>query len=107
MGIKFALLCLATVLVMGCQGRGLLYTSTIEPYTLNFSDSPVGSKSVITNTHQIKVPIGKGNLAGEWDAEVIMRAVREEGITNLHYIDIKKINILTVYSRQTLIVYGD
>jgi len=104
MVIKSALLCLAAVLVMGCSGRGLLYTSTIEPYTLNFSDSPVGSKSVITNTHRLT---GPARITGEWDSEVIMRAVREAGITDLHFMDIKKINILGVYSRQTLIVYGD
>jgi hypothetical protein len=108
MVIKSALVCLAAVLVLGCSERGILYTSIIEPYSRDFRDTPVGTKSVTTNTHRFKEPVSRLSISGEWDSEIIMRAVRQAGITNLYYIDIKTLSILRgTYRRQTLIVYGD
>ena len=110
MVIKAALLLLAAMLLMGCSAppRGLLYTNTTEPYFGNFRDTPAGAKSVAVNSHRITEPLSRLNLSGEWDTDVIMRAVREAGITDLHYIDIKTLSILLgTYRRQTLIVYGD
>jgi len=47
-------------------------------------------------------------VSGEWDTDEIMRLAREEGITDLHHIDIKTLSVLLgLYRRQTLIVYGD
>jgi hypothetical protein len=47
-------------------------------------------------------------LSGEWDNAKLMRVAREEGITKLHYIDIKTFSIvLGIYRRTTLILYGD
>jgi hypothetical protein len=113
MVIKAVLVCLSAVLVLGCSARGvfergMLYTNTIEPYSRDFRDTPVGTKYVATNTYRFSEPISRLNISGEWDSEIIMRAVREAGITNLHYIDIKTLSILRgTYRRQTLIVYGD
>jgi len=108
MAIKAALLCLVATLVMACSARGILYTSTTEPYYKTFRDTPVGTKFVIVNTHRIKEPVSRLSVSGEWDTDEIMRLAREAGITDLHYIDIKTLSILLgTYRRQTLIVYGD
>jgi hypothetical protein len=108
MAIKAVLFCLAAVLVMGCSARGLLYTSTTVPYYKTFRDTPVGTKSVVVNSHRIKEPVSRLSVSGEWDTDEIMRAARKAGITDLHYIDIKTLSILLgTYRRQTLIVYGD
>ncbi len=99
---------MAAMLVMGCSARGLLYTSTTESYSRNFHNTPVGAKSIVINTYRLKEPVSQLSLSGEWDADVIMRAVRDAGITDLHYIDIRTLSILLgTYRRQTLIVYGD
>ncbi len=106
--IKPALVCLAAVVVLGCSERGILYTSTTEPYSRNFSATPVGTRSVAANTHRIKEPLSRLSISGEWNSEIIMRAAREAGITHVHYSDIKTLSILRgTYRRQTLIVYGD
>lgn len=110
MAIKAALLCLAALLVMGCSGRGIVYTNTIKPYSKTFRDTPVGKKVVVINTQGIKTPPGLGppGLAGEWDTDEIIQLAREAGITRLYHIDIKTLSILLgTYRRQTLIVYGD
>ena len=105
---KAALLCMVAMLVMGCSARGLLYTSTTEPYSQTFRNTPVGAKSIVINTYRLKEPVSRVSLSGEWDTDEIMRAAREAGITDLHYIDIKTLSILLgTYRRQTLIVYGD
>jgi hypothetical protein len=108
MAIKAAFLCVVAVLVMGCSARGLLYTSTTEPYYKAFQDTPVGTKSVVVNSHRIKEPVSRLSVSGEWDTDEIMRLAKESGITDIHYIDIKTLSIaLGTYRRQTLIVYGD
>jgi hypothetical protein len=108
MVIKAVLLFFAATMVMGCSARGILYTSTIEPYSGNFHNTPVGTKSVAIKSYLIKEPITSLKISGEWDTDEIVRLARESGITDLHYIDIKTLSILLgTYRRQTLIVYGD
>ncbi len=111
MVIKTSFLCLAAMMVMGCSGRGLLYTNTIKPYSNSFRNTPVGKKVVVINTQNISatVPtITPPGLSGQWDTDEIIRLAREEGITELRHIDIKTLSILLgTYRRQTLIVYGD
>ena len=110
MAIKASLLCLAAILVMGCSGRGILYTNTIKPYTKTFRNTPVGKKVVVINTKKIKTPPGLGppGLAGEWDSDEIIQLARENGITELRHIDIRTLSfLLGTYRRQSLIVYGD
>ena len=108
MAIKAAFLFFVAMLVMGCSARGLLYTNTTEPYYKTFRDTPVGTKSVVVNSHRIKEPVSRLSVSGEWDTDEIMRAARKAGITDLHYIDIRTLSIfLGTYRRQSLIVYGD
>jgi hypothetical protein len=108
MAIKAAFLFLSAMMVMGCSARGLLYTSTTEPYSHDFRDTPVGEKCVFINSDRIKEPLTRVSLSGEWDNDKIMRVAREAGITELHYIDIKTLSIvLGIYRRQALILYGE
>jgi len=111
MAIKAAFFCLAAILVLGCSGRGILYTNTIKPYSKAFRNTPVGGKVVVINTQNIQasVPtITPPGLSGQWDTDEIIHLAREAGITELHHIDIKTLSILLgTYRRQTLIVYED
>ena len=50
MAIKAAFLLSGRMMLMGCSGRGLLYTSTIEPYSGIFGTHRSGQKSVV-NKH--------------------------------------------------------
>jgi hypothetical protein len=115
MAIRAVFVCLAAIMVMGCSARnlvlgenrgsarGILYSSSIEPYSQDFHNTPVGEKSFVVNSYMLEV-----RISGEWDTDEIMRLAREEGITDLHYIDIKTLSVLRgLYRRQTLIVYGD
>jgi len=97
-------------MLAGCSGRGFVYTNTIEPYTKNFHNTPVGGKVVVINTQRLKTPPGLGppGIAGEWDTDEIMRLARKAGITELRHIDIKTFSLLVgTYRRRSLIVYGD
>jgi hypothetical protein len=110
MAIKAVFFCLAAMLVMGCTlpPRGILYNNTTEPYTNDFRDTSVGKKCVSINSNRIQEPLTQVRLSGEWDNAKLMRVAREEGITKLHYIDIKTLSIaLGIYRRTTLILYGD
>ncbi len=104
MAIKVVFFCLVAMLVMGFRPppRGILYTNSTEPYTKHFRDTPVGEKSVSINSNLLQL-----RISGEWDEDKLMRVAREEGITKLHYIDIKTLSILGIYRRTTFVLYGD
>ena len=108
MATKAAYLFLFAMMVMGCSARGLIYTNTTEPYVYVFHDTPVGEKCVSINSDRIKDPVTRVSMSGEWDNDKLIRVAREEGITTLHYIDIKTLSIvLGTFRRQTFIVCGD
>ena len=108
MATKPVLFCIVAMLLVSCSARGLIYTNSTEPYLYDFHDTPVGEKCVSINSDRIKEPITRVSMSGEWDNDKLMRVAREEGITTLHYIDIKTLSIaLGSYRRQTFIVCGD
>lgn len=104
---RFFLVVLASA-VAGCYSPGRLVTWNIAPYTTNFKNTPVGSKSCTIPCHSVKVPVGSFNLQAQWDTDHIRRAALAAGITNIYYIDVQTISFLAdLYRRKRLIVYGD
>lgn len=90
----------------GCGGR--LYTDITKPYTRNFNATPVGSKEFVVENHKVKAPMGNGQISGEWDTGVIVKAAKEAGIEKIYYADKRTLSVFFgVYRRETLILYGD
>lgn len=98
-------------ILLGCQAcglRGLIYSEWTEPYTKDFRQTPVGSLRVTVKDTRIEEPVSGYNLSAEWQIDVIIDAAREQGMTNIHYIDIEYFSVLGgIYSNKTFIVYGD
>ena len=83
--------------------KGLLYTNITRPYTTNFNNTPVGTKTCRANAHQLKV-----RVSGEWGSKTFDNAMREAGMTKCYYADEKRLSLLLgLYRRTTLILYGD
>ena len=88
--------------------RGNLYTHTVQPYSTDFANTPVGSKKCILTSHRLREPTTRAGLSAEWDTRTIREAARAAGITQIHYADLSTIGFVwNTYRRRALIIYGD
>ncbi len=103
------LLSIACILLLsGCVRDGIIYTHKIEPYSKKFNATPVGSKQIIINTHQIKEPASGYNLYAEWTTQFIFNESRRAGINEIYYMDKQTLSVLFgIYKRESIVVYGD
>lgn len=96
------------LLLAGCNASGRLYTKKVEPYTTDFDRTPVGSKSFKLRSHKIQEPITRYNISAEWDTRTIREAAARAGMTNIYFADREILSVaFGIYSRKTLILYGD
>ena len=107
--IRRALLCLlGSFLFTGCTPIGLLYTSTIVPYSEEFRNTPVGSKSCVIDEYQLREPVTRAGLSAVWTTDVILKETRKAGIKEIYYIDKRTVRaLLGTYRHDSLIVHGD
>lgn len=109
MASKLAAVCLATCawLLAGCS-TGVLYSDTVRPLSTDYHATPVGSKRAEVNVYRVKEPISGYNLSAEWDVAALKRVAAEQGITQLHYADIRRIAVLNgLWRRTTYIFHGE
>ena len=95
-------------LTSGCSSPGRLYTNITRPYTTNFNNTPIGTKTCRVKVKRIKEPVSRVGVSGEWNSDAIINAMREAGMTKCYYIDEKTFSLLNeTYRTKTLILYGD
>ena len=105
---RYCVIILIALIMTGCSSPGRLYTNITRPYTTNFNNTPVGTKTCRIKAHRIKEPITPVGVSGEWSSEIINNAMREAGMTKCYYIDEKTFSLLLEsFRRKTLILYGD
>jgi hypothetical protein len=88
---------------------GWLFTWIKAPAQTNFSATPIGSKMGKAETYYLNSPITFYYVPIEFafgDAAV-KRAADEAGITTIYFVDYEFINVLTIYQRMTIRVFGD
>lgn len=88
---------------------GWLFTWIKAPAQTNFSATPIGSKMGKAETYYLNSPITFYYVPIEFafgDAAV-KRAADEAGITKIYFVDYEFINVLTIYQRMTIRVFGD
>jgi len=108
MAIKYILPCLLLILFASCTTDGRLYTNKVIPYSDEFERTPIGSKRCFITDFKVKEPVSGYNISAEWMTSSVYEKVLEAGITKVYYADLKIFSILQgVYSKKTLIVYGD
>jgi len=106
--IKYGIIFITMFLFTGCSSPGILYTNITAPYSTNFKNSPLGSKSCRVNAYRLKEPISRVGLSGEWNSEIIHKAMLKAEMTKCYYADVKTLSFLRgAYRRKTLILYGD
>lgn len=114
MAIRHLTALLATLLLTGCSGlgsslpQGHLYTNVVQPYSIDFQDSPVGSKHCVLDEHQLREPVSGYGVSVEWTSGRILAAARAAGISRISYTEMQTLSFLMgIYRRQRLIVHGD
>lgn len=88
---------------------GGVYTSLKAPLTPNFQKNPTGSGTAKVSqkfTHYFYEPlITHSSFA--WDDVAIAKIAREGGIKEVSYADYEILNVLGIYQRFTVHVYGN
>ncbi|MGZ6224601.1 MAG: TRL domain-containing protein [Syntrophales bacterium] len=103
-----ALYVLCIPVLTGCGTFGIIYSSTVVPYSEEFKETPVGTKRCVINDYQLSEPLTRVSLATEWSTNYISAAAEKAGIKDVYYIDVKTVSILLgIYKHKTLIIYGD
>jgi hypothetical protein len=99
---------LCVLSVAGCAPVGLLYADTVTPYSRNFRETPVGSKTCVIDEYQLKEPVTRVGLSAQWTTEVILTETRKAGIKEIYSIDKRSVSVLLgIYKHDSLIVHGD
>jgi len=90
--------------------QGLLYSSTRAPLTVNFDRTPSGRdrgrKVSSAHTSYFHDPILTGTDFA-WDDASIARIAHEGGLKEIYFADYEAFQILGIYGRFTVNVYGE
>ena len=96
------------LLFCGCAVQGWLITRTVTPYTRDFRETPVGTKTCIISHHKLKEPVSGYDIYAEWTSGTLTNSAANAGITNICYMDLRTFSILAgIYRKRDLIIYGD
>ena len=105
MVIKYLILSISLIFFGCAEG---VYTNVTKPYSTDFNETPVGTKSCILKEYGISEPVSGNNISVTWSADIIQYAAQSAGITSISYIEEHYISFFFgVYHRRMLIIYGD
>jgi hypothetical protein len=91
--------------------RGVLFNHYQAPLTTNFNGNPVGpnvrvvSSSYNSYFRDFFITTGLFELA--WDRSAIAGIARNAGMSEIYYADYEVLNVLGIYGRFTVHVYGN
>lgn len=86
--------------------NGILFANISGPLTTNYRASPLGGKKGEASTFYARDPILTG-MDVSWDDASIEAAAKNGGITNVQYADYHILQILGVFGKFTVTVYGE
>ena len=88
--------------------EGQLYTNVTLPFSTNFHDSAIGTKSCFLDEFQVREPVSGYGLTVEWSTDRILAAARAAGISRISYTELQTVSYLFgIYKRQRLVIHGD
>ena len=83
-------------------------TKTIEPYTIDFDNTPAGTKVCVVQDHLVREPLSGADVRVWWAEVAIRRQLDEAGIKRICYIDQETFSVLgSIYRRQAFLIYGE
>jgi len=106
--VSKSILILLLIFCSSCSIDGRLYTNKVVPFSEDFNKTKIGSKKFIIDDFKIKEPISGFNVTVEWMTSNLKESATKAGLKNIYYADLRVFSaLLGIYSKKTLIVYGD
>ena len=98
----FAVLCFTgcSIVAPVVPPQGMLYSQTKAPISTDFANTPVGSKQGQASASSVLGLIATGDCS-------IQTAAQDGGIKTITHADYEYLSVLGVYTKTTVIVYGD
>ncbi len=110
MGIKALALFIVLLALSACSriGPGLIYTNIIRPYSRDFTNTAAGSKRVVLDEYSLREPVSGFGLSVEWSKDRLRSEAQKVGMTHISHVEQQMISVLLgIYSKRSLIIYGD
>ena len=104
---------LAVPFILGATGCGLLYSNVVQPHSLDFDNTPIGTKQCRLSAFTVRFPLlapplERTRISAQWDTEEVNAVLERAGMTRMYYTDIQTQEfLLGTFRRQTIIIYGD
>jgi len=116
-GMVFFLLLAFVVGLAGCQSliktpvrppQGWIYTKVRAPLTVNcHGTKTAGNKVGVATTTFLSIPLYYVSLDFAWDDCDVKKAADQGGITTVYYADYELEQVLGIFGRFTVRVYGE
>jgi len=112
MAIKLKIILLLIFSLIFSQGCGLLYSNVVMPQSIDFDNTPVGTKSCELKTYGVKIPQfllqNQIPLSAKWSTDDIRREAKNAGIKNISFTEVREFSLFFgSFSRSTLVIYGN
>ncbi len=104
-GIYITILLLLS-LCSGCVTAGILYTHVTRPLDTNMSETLNGIAQANGSIKLIHLPVAVP-LDFLWDSTAVGDIAKEHGLETVHFADLERLSVLTVWNRYTLHLYGE
>ena len=89
--------------VYALRGRGLIYSHTWEPLMVNANATRVsGGNGSSGSVKELQIQ----SLRVTWSDNAIGDIARKAGLDTVYYADLEVLRVLTVWSQQTVHIYG-
>ena len=103
----------ATLLIqLGCVSMGnraligLAYTHVRLPFTKDLVHTPTVLIHVDGKVEQVKEPLSGYGIYARWDSNAIGDIAARQGLKQVDYADVEIHNVLRVWRRETIHIYG-
>jgi len=83
--------------------RGIVFTHTVQPLTVNFNQTPVSQDPPARGSVK---RIDYSFVRLRWDGNAIGQIARENGLASVQYADVEVIRVLGVFTQTYVRVYG-
>ncbi len=100
--IRFALVASGLAFLLSGCGKGIIYTHTMEPLSLDMYQTKVVQSEGTGNIKHIQVsPVGVA-----WDSVAFGDIAKKNGMNELYFADLETFQVLGIWNRYTVHLYG-
>ena len=102
---SYLIILVTAFFVSGCGGftpRGIIYTHTVTPLDVNFSQTPKG----VTQCEEDIKHLNLRYISIGWNTTAIGEIAKQNGFEQVYFADIETLSILMIWNQYTVHIYG-